>query len=312
MRATYWLCIACLLSNLSHADCGAITKQLFNIEIGGPRNYLTETPAGLSLAQVKHEWLHGGIDILGGTTAGLNVRQVHVSWHEDRVVEVLATFQGKTNMEINDITKRLLNIANRGFSPDSFPPGQFLNCGDGLVTRMSTTVLHGPQDTAPVMALLVSNSALKKQMQAASPTQAQMEKDLLAAAENGDPRAQRLLGKAYLQRNDRDQGMKWLKLAADSGSAEAKYELGKAMGLFENAESWKWLESAAIQGYDEALSYVSRLMWLRLCDSPFGRRYVDFLTAIAKNAQNPRTQVLAHKHLKQALRFRERNTGTCG
>jgi len=80
-------------------------------------------------------------------------------------------------------------------------------------------------------------------------------------AENGDPRAQSLLGRLYYRgravRQDQVEALKWFRRAADQGDAIAQFNLGvmysEGQGVpQDNAESAKWYRLAADQGNPQA------------------------------------------------------------
>jgi TPR repeat protein len=80
-------------------------------------------------------------------------------------------------------------------------------------------------------------------------------------AEQGDPRAQALLGQIYSRRRgalqDDTEAVRWLRLAADQGDASALFNLGlmseEGRGVpQDHAEAARWYRLAAEQGYPQA------------------------------------------------------------
>ena len=91
-----------------------------------------------------------------------------------------------------------------------------------------------------------------------------------AAAEQGNPEAQFLLGLQYKVGDgidkDRGEAVKWLRKSAESGYAEAQYALGDFYAgldptdeLADPREAEKWLKSAAAQGNTDAQSRLDVL-----------------------------------------------------
>src|SRR6185369_1850179 len=91
-----------------------------------------------------------------------------------------------------------------------------------------------------------------------------------AAAEQGDPEAQFLIGLQYKAGDgidkDRGEAVKWLRKAAESGHVEAQYTLGDfyagldpADELADLREAEKWLKAAAEQGNADAQTRLAVL-----------------------------------------------------
>ena len=91
-----------------------------------------------------------------------------------------------------------------------------------------------------------------------------------AAAEQGNPEAQFLLGLQYKVGDgiakDRGEAVKWLRKSAESGYAEAQYALGDFYAALDPAdeladlrEAEKWLKAAAAQGNTDAQSRLAVL-----------------------------------------------------
>lgn len=265
------------------ADCADLTKRLFGFEIGGPRSYVDRLPTGLSLFPERREMLTAGVDAISGKSQQMDFRSVQIFWHGNRVVRVMAIIQGSSGADIDAAHGRVMQLAGVGFYPKSIPPNQFLHCSDGLIARVvRSQQVRSKDDVVPLLILSVENPKLMAAMkESISVPREEQEQDLIAAAESGDTRAQVILGNNYLSRNDRPRGIPWLRRAADAGSVEGQYKLGLALGIFKDPESWTWLERAAVQGHEEAFSYVMRVVGFhRICEAPEGR-YVAFLRAVA-------------------------------
>jgi len=88
-----------------------------------------------------------------------------------------------------------------------------------------------------------------------------VEQGLYELAEGGDPRAQYLLGRAYLTgegtTNDPTLAVKWFERAAQQGNADAQHALGliylTGRGALQHFEAaFEWFEKAAMQNHAEA------------------------------------------------------------
>ena len=313
-RAHLWI-IAAILPCNAFADCGDITRRLFGFEVGGPRTYLSTLAPGISL-QGKQEWLAGGVDRFSGRSQHVNNLsfQGQIHWHENRVAIVLATIQGGSTADIDSARGLLIAMSGTQVRPNAATfPIEALQCSDGLRAQLTRSQIVGSADSAtPVLLLAVEDPRLKSEMQSALRSRGADESRLLSAARAGDTRAQLILGKSYLSKNDHAQARQWLRTAAEAGNAEAQHELGRSLGIFSAPESWSWFEKAASQGHEETVAYVRNVMFHRICDGQYGHRYLEFLTNVVSNArQHGKVHHSAEAALLHVTRYRERSGGNC-
>lgn len=314
MARLWFLIVAALVPSLAFADCGEITRRLFGIEIGGPRTYLTNLPAGISLYPDKREWLTAGIDAVTGKSHELNQLslQAQIHWHENRVVAVLATIRGASDSDIASARDIVITMSGTEFRPNTVPPNQFLHCGDGLRTQLVTSqIVRSKESVTPLLIVSVEHSKLKDEMQNSLRSRDENDKRLRSAAEAGDARAQTILAKS-LSKSDRMQARQWLRRAAEAGYAEAQHDLAKSLGVFSDPESWLWFEKAASQGYEQTVIYLRGVMAYRICDAQYGRKYLELLKKVVTNAgQHEKVRQSAEAALSYAISFREKNPGRC-
>jgi TPR repeat protein len=88
-----------------------------------------------------------------------------------------------------------------------------------------------------------------------------------SAAESGDPEQQMELGIVlFWDHAAYNQGIKWIRLAAEQGHVGAQYFLGSALALGENIgknlrEAARWYRRAARQGHSEAQYNLALMYW---------------------------------------------------
>ena len=80
-------------------------------------------------------------------------------------------------------------------------------------------------------------------------------------AESGDPEAQSNLGAAYFIGEgvsiDKKEAIRWYKKSAEQGNVGAMFNLGTALLSSNRPEGIKWLKTAANNGCQEALDFLS-------------------------------------------------------
>ena len=96
-------------------------------------------------------------------------------------------------------------------------------------------------------------------------------------AENGDAKAQRILGRMYENGQvgpvSYQEAFRWMRRAADQGDMEAEYETGKLYeegveGTSDFQESLKWFRKAAEQGHAEAQYHLGECYETGVCGAP--------------------------------------------
>ena len=277
------LLAAIAYSSASIADCGNITKQLFGVDVGGPRLYRERLPQGLSLFPQRVETLNSGIDGIVGKSRMVDIKQAQVYWHQERVTMVMAHVQFATPEERDAALNSYAALSGKEPVRNERTGSIGFKCGDGLtVTLGKSQQVWSKEKTVPMVMVLVEHPQLKADMfSQASQSKETTNQELLAAAEKGDARAQMILGKQLLGKGDREGGRKWLRRSAEAGNVDAQFDLGKSLGIFEDPESWTWFEKAALQGDMETLSYVYMVTQTRMCEQA-GARAQELLQRVSR------------------------------
>lgn len=149
----------------AQADCGDITRQIFNVEVGGLRTYLDNLPKGISMVGEQAFGDGTGVDVMTGKAVGLTLRTSSAIWRNDRVFMFSVQLQGTSEDDIENAERTFLSIANTGFSTNPKSPEiKYLRCNDGLkalITRAHTTAIPGRIASMPVLVLSVNETLLR-------------------------------------------------------------------------------------------------------------------------------------------------------
>jgi len=146
------------------ADCGDLTKRLFNVEVGGARTYLTNLPSGIAIT-FQHGVADNGVDMMGGKVNALDF-QGSAYWHNDRVFMYLATIRGTSDADIENAVTTLLSVANMDFDSNIklIQKGGDLRCNDGLSAKIERSQIVG-QSTIPILTVGVYNWKLRSRFE---------------------------------------------------------------------------------------------------------------------------------------------------
>lgn len=156
---------AITLSQGASADCGDLTKQLFNVEVGGTRTYVGNLPQGMRLSS-EHNFGDSGVDMIYGKVFEREVN-ASVYWHEGRVYWFLAELRGTDDGDIDKTIQTLLTVAKTEFDPNPklVPKGEYLRCKPELVARLFRSQVFAPAGRMPLLGMDVSNWKMKLRLE---------------------------------------------------------------------------------------------------------------------------------------------------
>lgn len=136
-------------------NCSQLSELLFGIEMGGPRTYLDKLPLGFEYRN-QRDGGFWGTDSVSGTTHGMQLRNMGVMWHEDKVARLIANFDVEFDFELDVHLNKIEELSNAHFEYDDSSEIYELFCDSGVTITASTSITGGFGTRKPTYSLLVN------------------------------------------------------------------------------------------------------------------------------------------------------------
>ena len=139
----------------ARANCKQLSQLMFGIELEGTRSYLDTLPEGLRVENQRPQGFWG-IDSISGSTHGMPLRNLAVSWYEGRVARLIATFQVEFEYELELYLETIEGLTNTAFEYDESSELRYLLCEPGVRITASTSETGGFGTRRPNYVLLIN------------------------------------------------------------------------------------------------------------------------------------------------------------